>query len=306
MALETLRSHPARFTAVDLALVGVAFAWGTNASVLKGALTGWDPLAFNALRFGAAALLTFTYMWVTDPDWVLSRADLGRVALLGLIGNGLYQWLFIEAIHRSTASNTMLFLGLSPLVVTLWSAGAGLERMTAWVLGGAAISLSGVALVLLGQEGGLRFSAASVTGDLFGFAAMLCWAAYTVLARPIIARVGSSLRVTAWAMLFGASTNLLISFSSLRTQNFATAPGISWIGMGYSALVALVFGYLAYTWGVKQLGSARASVYINLVPIIAAAVAWVMLGETWTAWQWAGALLVILGVTAAKMESARP
>lgn len=302
MATEAGARLAARPYLVDVCMVSVALVWGINASVVKASLAGWDALAFNALRFAAAAVLIFFYVRFTDKNWRLSGGELWRVALLGLVGNGLYQWLFIEAIARSTASNTALMIGMSPLLVTLWGALAGTDRITRWLLGGTAVSIAGVCLVIWGQHGKFQFGAATITGDLIGLGATVCWAAYTVYARPVISRVGSSLRVTAWAMLFGALTNLLIGVPALLRQDWTTVTASSVMGMMYSCVMALGFSYIVYAWAVQRIGGARTALYVNLVPLFAATVAWLYLNERWTAPQWAGAILVIVGVSVARLE----
>jgi drug/metabolite transporter (DMT)-like permease len=301
-AQEQAGESRVKFSAVDLGMLGVALVWGINIPIVKGALAGWDELAFNAIRFGAAAVLIVAYVCFTDPAWRLSRSELWRVAVLGLVGNGLYQWLFVEAVARTTASNTSLLLALSPLAVTLWGAVTGNDRMTSWVMGGTAVSVLGVALVVVGGEGSFSFGSATMAGDLIALGAMICWAAYTVYAKPVIERVGSSLRVTAWAMLFGALTNLVIGIPALVRQDYSLVTGSSIAGMTFSFLMSLVFGYIVYAWAVKRVGAARTAIYINLTPVIAALVAWLFIGERWNSLQWAGALLVIAGVTVAKLE----
>lgn len=304
MAAETeLLPQPRhRLTVVDIAMISVALTWGINASVVKAAMAGWHVLAFNAIRFSAAAFAIFGYVVLTDKQWRLSRGDLWRVAVLGLVGSGLYQWLFIEGIARSTASNTALIVATSPLVVTLWGAVTGLERFSAWLMAGVAISFGGVAMVIMGQAGGLHFTPETLAGDLIILGAMFCWAAYTVYVRPVIDRVGSPMRVTAWAMLFGAFANLLLGLPGMLAQDYSAVTAGSWLGMAFSGGMALVFSYLIYGWAVKRVGSARTAIYINLTPIIAAVTAWIWLGESWAPLQWVGAVLVIVGLYVAKLD----
>ncbi|HWI52757.1 MAG TPA: DMT family transporter [Symbiobacteriaceae bacterium] len=291
--------------AVDLALISVALVWGINASVVKASLAGWDQLAFNAIRFSAAAILLFLYVMATDKGWRLSRQDFWHVAVLGVVGNGLYQWLYIEAVPRTTASNVSIIIALSPLLVTLWGMLNGIERRSGWVAAAAAASVGGVAMVILGAPGGFHLGGPNLKGDLIALLAMVCWAAYTVYARPVIDRVGSSLRVTAWAMLFGAVSNTLIGIPGLLHQDFgAVTPG-SVAGMTYSALLSLLFGYVAFAWGVGRIGGAKTAIYTSLTPVFAAIVAGLFLHESWSGIQWVGAACVVAGVAMAKIESAR-
>jgi len=294
-----------RVSAVDLAMLTVVAIWGINSAVVKSSLAGWDQLAFNAIRFPGAALLLFAYLLLTDRQWRLKWSDLWRVAALGLVGNGFYQWLYIEAISRGTASNTSLIIAMSPVVVTLWGALAGTDRLSAWIYGGVAVSFAGAGLVIFGQQGGFHLGGPSLVGDLIAFGAMACWAGYTVYARGVIDRIGSSLRVTAWAMIFGAITNVLIGLPALLRQDYSLITTTSVSGMAFSAVFSLVAGYVIYAWAVSRVGGARTAIYLNLTPILSAVIAWLFIGEQWTVLQWSGALFVVVGVTVTKLEAAK-
>ncbi|HWI62321.1 MAG TPA: DMT family transporter [Symbiobacteriaceae bacterium] len=297
------RQQPA--VTVDLAIISVALVWGINASVIKSALVGWNQLAFNAIRFSAAAILLFVYVVATDKNWRLSRQDFWRVALLGLIGNGLYQTLYIEAVPRTSASNISVIIAMSPLVVTLSGMLTGIERKSGWVMAAAAASVTGVIMVILGENGGFHLGGPNLTGDLISLAAMVCWAAYTVYARPVIDRVGSSLRVTAWAMLFGAISNSLIGIPGLLEQDFSLVTAASVWGMTYSALGSLLFGYVVFAWGVARLGGARTAIYTSLTPVFAAIIAGLFYSESWTLIQWTGAAIGVGGVALAKIQGSK-
>lgn len=306
MANPQVKSVPAsRLSSVDIAMLSVVLIWGINSPIVKFSIHGWDPLAYNAIRFTAAAVVTFLYVAFTDKDWRLKPGDFWYVAILGLVGNGIYQTLYVESISRTTASNVSLIIAMSPLVVTIWGGLSKIDKVTAWVVSGTLVSVVGAILVIAANEGGLRFSGETFIGDLLAVGSMLCWGAYTVYAKPAINRVGSSLRVTAWAMLFGALTNLVIGIPALIRQDYAAATGLSLAGMTFSFLMSLAVGYVIYAWAVQRVGGARTAIYLNLSPIIAALSAAVLIGESWTLWQWVGAVLVVAGVTVAKLERAK-
>ncbi|HEY3368147.1 MAG TPA: DMT family transporter [Symbiobacteriaceae bacterium] len=305
VSLQTNTAPSSRLSTVDFAMLLVMLIWGVNAPIVKASLHGWDPLAFNAIRFPAAAIVTFTYVVITDKGWRLDRKDFWYVVVLGLVGNGLYQFLYVESISRTTASNTSLIIAMSPLVVTIWGGLAKTDRVTGWVVGGTLISVAGAALVVLAKAGGFAFSGVTFVGDVIAVGSMFCWGAYTVYAKPVINRVGSPLRVTAWAMLFGAMTNFAVGLPGLLRQDYSAITGASVAGMTFSFLLALALGYVTYNWAVQRLGGARTAIYLNLSPIIAGISSWLMINEGWAPWQWVGALLVIGGVTVAKMEAIR-
>ena len=81
---------------------------------------------------------------------------------------------------------------------------------------------------------------------------------------------------------------------------------MAWIGMIYSSIFALVIAYLIWYTGVQRLGNSHTSLYSNVVPIIAMAIAALVLGEPLTARKITGAAAVLGGLALTRMESARP
>jgi drug/metabolite transporter (DMT)-like permease len=75
-----------------------------------------------------------------------------------------------------------------------------------------------------------------------------------------------------------------------------------WVGIALSALLALNVGYVIWYVGVQRLGSARTSVYSNLVPVAALVTAAVWLGEPIRGVKLAGAALVIGGLALTRLR----
>jgi drug/metabolite transporter (DMT)-like permease len=73
-------------------------------------------------------------------------------------------------------------------------------------------------------------------------------------------------------------------------------PLLAWGSITYSGLFALVIAYLFWYHGVRVLGPTRTAMYSNLQPVFALAVAWLVLGESITPWQIAGAISIISGL----------
>jgi drug/metabolite transporter (DMT)-like permease len=85
-----------------------------------------------------------------------------------------------------------------------------------------------------------------------------------------------------------------------RTDLAALSPA-AWGGVAYAGVLAIGVAYLLWYWGVQRIGSARTSVFSNLVPVVALVVAWAWIGETPTALQLAGAAVVLGGMTLARL-----
>ena len=79
-----------------------------------------------------------------------------------------------------------------------------------------------------------------------------------------------------------------------------------WMSVAYAAFLAMVVAYLLFYRGVRVLGPTKTSMYGNLQPIVALAVAWVMLHETPTPWQLLGAGFIMAGLLVSRTAKVRP
>src|SRR6266567_7495657 len=81
----------------DLSLVLMTLIWGVNFSVVKYGTGLVDPLAYNGLRVALAATSLVLIVVVSGGAWPARRTMVSLLAL-GMLGNGLYQILFVEGI----------------------------------------------------------------------------------------------------------------------------------------------------------------------------------------------------------------
>jgi drug/metabolite transporter (DMT)-like permease len=303
METETLTiPAKARFSAVDMALVVMSFVWGLNFTAVKGALADFQPLTFNAIRFGTSSLFLLGLLWLRERSIGVHRKDLARFVLLAIIGNTAYQLFFIHGIALTTATNSALILATTPIFVILFGALLDVEKVTSRVVQGVILSFLGVVMIVLGSGNTLTFSDQSLLGDLLIVANPICWSIYTVLSKPMLKEY-SPLKLTAVTMAIGAVPLVIVAIPSLNQQNWTTISMNSWLGLAFSAFFAIGLGYVIWYTGVSRIGSARTSLYDNLVTVFAVASAWILLGENMTVIQIAGAVLVFVSLYAVRRKS---
>lgn len=267
--------------------------WGANFSVIKYVLREFPQISFNALRLALAAAVFLVAIAVgAKADPPLTRGDWSRIALLGLIGHLLYQLAFVAGVARTTASNSALIFGTTPIAVALMSAFAGHERVPPLRWFGAALSMLGIYIVV-GQQASV--SSTTAIGDALVFFGMLCWSVYSVLAQPLLRR-HSPLVVTGYSMAMGATLYVALAVPALVTTDWAAISGISWTLTALSSLLALAFAYMIWYTAVQRIGSSRTAVYSNLTPLIAMLVAAVWLDEPVGARQLLGAATILCGL----------
>ncbi len=283
-----------------LLLLTVLF-WGVNFSVVKFALAALPPLAFNGLRFVIAAATMFILAHATGHRFNFRRRHIVYLIGLGLLGNTAYQVFFVFGIANTTADNSSLILATVPAWVALVGTIANVERVEAGGWAGVGLSLLGITLIIMGsdRQAKFHFGSATFSGDLLILLATLCWSGYTLLSRPMM-RHYSSAAVTSFSTLMGTIPLVLLSTPSLIRLNWDGVPPAAWLALIFSGIFGIALAYFFWNYGVSRLGSARTSLYSNLVPPIALLTAWFWLGETLTPQQWLGALLALAGVVLAR------
>jgi drug/metabolite transporter (DMT)-like permease len=286
-----------RLHRIDAALLLMAVFWGSNFTVVKIAVRDIPELPFNALRLllASAAFLVTLAMRRDIPR--LSRAEWRRIVALGIIGHVIYQLCFLGAVARTTVANSALIFAFTPITVALLTAALGHERipLTAWI--GALISLAGIYIVV----GAGRSAGATLAGDALATGAMTCWALYTVGARPMLA-TRSPVVVTGYSMTLGSLFYLPIAWPALRALDLASVRPAAWIALVLSALLALYVSYMIWYTAVRAIGSTRTSIYSNVTPLVAMAVAAIWLDEPITATKLIGAATVVMGLAVTRLE----
>jgi len=278
--------------------------WGINFPLIKVALAEIPPLAFNALRFPLAALVLLALVAATGGMRRPEPGDALRLVGLGVLGNVVYQLLFIFGLAATTAGNASLLLATTPAWTALLSTAVGHERLARRVWLGVFGAVGGMVLVVAGGDG-FRFSGATLTGDLLMVAASMTWATYTVGARPLIQRYGA-MPVTAWTLWAGTPALVLLGIPALTRTDLGSVSGASWGALVYAGVLAISVAYALWNRGVRRLGNARTAIYSNTVPVVALAAAWIGLGEVPTLLQLTGAGVILAGLTLARTGRGRP
>jgi drug/metabolite transporter (DMT)-like permease len=307
---------------LDGLLLVMTLIWGTNYALVKSAFSEIDPQAFNALRlveasvimvganlvvrrarpavadagggFGEVASIFHTPAPVTGGDWL-------RLTWLGLVGHCLYQYLFIGGLARTSVANGALIVSSSPIVITLFSTVTGKERLGAMHWAGTLLSFLGIYLVV-GR--GAHVSEGSLRGDAMLLGAVVCWALYTLGARPLMAR-HSPVGITALSMLIGTLLYVPLVARELGSVDYHAVSAITWTKLIYSSLFAICIAYTIWYAAVREIGSARTSVYSNLLPIVAMATAYIWLHEPVDTAKLGGAASVLAGVALTRMGQRR-
>jgi drug/metabolite transporter (DMT)-like permease len=278
--------QPSRALALLEALL-VSLVWGSSFIIVKLALTELGPLTIGGLRYfiGFACLLPF----LRRGNFSLPRVQWMRMALLGFsaytLGNGAMFWAL-----RFLPATTGSFL-MSLITVTVLFGGIVWLREIP-----NRVQILGICVVLAGMA--LFFSPGLKPGEPVGLAifmlALLGFTLFGLLSRlAAIDRQVDTLTLTAVPLAIGGGTLLAIA---LPIEGIPNAPLRTWGLVLFLAAVNTALGYVLYNHSLQSLQAFEMNVLLNLSPVWTALLGWILLGETLNNPQWAGMLVVLVGV----------
>lgn len=278
----------------DLLLLATVSLWALNFTVSKYILDeGFHPLAYSAVRYGAAALVFAGITLALEGSLRIGRAEapLAAGCVIVLFAN---QLCFVYALDLTTATTTALLFGTLPIWTGLLARLTGVERMSMRFWLAAGLSFAGVALVAVGSGGNLS---TSLAGDALAVGGAATWAAYSVAIAPLMRRY-SPFRLSA-VFLLGVTVPLfVVGAPSIADQEWNLG-WLVWLGFAFAVLGPLVLTNLLWFTAIDRVGPSRASLFANLQPFLAAIVALIVLSEKISTLQVAGGLALAVGILVA-------
>lgn len=288
-------------------VAGGGILWATNgissSLIFAGGLISATELA--ALRiYGAAAILGIGVVTVLPR---LPRGALLRLAAFGILGVNLPQWLYYEAISRISVPIALVIVYTAPVLVTAFERVVRRERLPPTVYLSIVVAIGGVVAAVLGGDGGI--GALSAAGLLLAVATMVAYSVQILLAAIQPAEI-SPLQRIGGAMVFGSVFWLVVAplwgmpwdVAGVATDLGPRLDGTA--ALGLLVLYVTVFGtvvpYTMLVAGTPRIGPGAAAVTGMIEPIVAAVLAWVILGQSLTPVQMIAITVALGGVTTAE------
>jgi drug/metabolite transporter (DMT)-like permease len=290
-----------RPTTVELMLLTTILLWALNLSVTKYILThGFLPLPYATVRYGFAGLIFIGLTLYVERTLRVERRHLPVLALAaGTLS--LNQLSFVFALDVTTASTIGLLLGAIPIFAALFGLALGTERPTGRFWLAALVSAVGVGFVAAGTGGEIT---GSLGGILLGLSTAATWAAYSVLAAPLL-RTYSPSRMSAIVIPGGWIVIALSGLPQTTDQEWDVGWEI-WALMAFATMGPLVLTNVLWFRSVHRIGANRATLAANLQPFVAAVLAVVLLSEPLSWLQVAGGVLIALGILVVRRRASVP
>lgn len=271
-----------------------SLCWASAFIAGKVVLAELTPLPAAGLRHLCAALLLLPFAWRARHAADL-RAAAAPLAVMVVAGGVFYQWTFMAALQRTSATNASLLVALNPALTVLLAPLVG-EPLTRRRFTGVAIALAGAAVVIThGDAAVLRSLAAARGGDLLALTAAGLWAAFNLASRTAVAHLPHSV-TNAVVFGLGSLAALLIALPEAPFTQLAQASGGALAALLFMVVASSVLAGQLFLFGVHTVGVGRTVVFVYFVPVLTALLSAALLDEPLLASQFAGGALVLAGV----------
>jgi drug/metabolite transporter (DMT)-like permease len=263
------------------------------------------------LRFGIAAVAMAG--WVRRPadEAPLSRHDRVLLFFESFLGNFLFSVCMLHGVAMSTALAAGVIMAALPGMVALLSRVFLGERLTGQVLAGIACAVAGIALVSWSKQHGAAAqtpapadeSSRAAIGNLLLLGAVFCEASYVVIGKKLSAAIGPR-RISALVNLWGLALVTPLGLWQALSFDFTRVAAPTWGLLVFYALAASVVSIWWWMTGLRQVPAAQAGVFTVMLPVSAAAVGVLLLGEAFNSSQAGAFVLALLGVALATWPAA--
>ncbi len=284
-----------------LLLVGATAMWGANTLFSRLAVNEISPMLLTFLRW----VFVCGIAWLSagkdlKEHWPVVKPKLLFIGLMGVIGFTSFNALMYAAAYHTTAVNISIIQGSIPIMVLLGGALVYHTSISWQQILGISITLFGVALIAFKGELSTLLTLNFNIGDLFMLAASLCYAVFTLALRNKPKIPG---------LLFFAILSTAAALSSFPLALYEVLThSLIWPSLiGWSVTAAIVFfpSYLAQLFFIRSVeivGPARASIFINLIPVFGTGFAIFFLRESLPLVQAAGLVMVLAGIWLAEHQ----
>jgi drug/metabolite transporter (DMT)-like permease len=277
-----------------LALFGVQVSFGLFPvfSKLAFARGGFSPAAVGAWRMGVGAAVLGVLAWcIHGRRFPAAARDVLPLLVASVLGVTANMLLYLEGLARSSANEATLVMCLIPVFTFGIAAAVGQERLRAGRALGILVALLGASALFWAQDRAVARE--HLAGNLLMAANALCYAAYFVWTRPLVAR-HPPLVVIAWVFLLAVPAAAWIALHEDLAP--ATASAAAWWSLAFVLAFPTVLAYLLNVYALARVPASTAAVFIYLQPVLTVLASAALLGERPTRGVIVGGLLVSLGI----------
>jgi len=277
-------------------LFGAVFFWAVNTVIAKAVVMEIRPMALSFYRWLIALMVILPFaVSHLKKDGILIRQHLGFLFVLALPSVTAYNSILYFGAQFTTATNISLVVATMPVMTLFFSWVMNKEKPLFLQFMGILVSIIGMLLIITKGSWRLLVNLSFNPGDLLIVFAIASWAFYSVLLKKRQINISP---VSFLTVLIALGTLCILPFYAWE---FFVYKGFEVNRVNISIFLYLgifpsVLSYIFWNYGVRTAGAAIASIFMYLLPVFTAAIAFVFLDEKLYFHHFLGGLLILLGL----------
>lgn len=278
-----------------------AFLWSGNFVLSRAMNATIPPAGFVFWRWVVAfCLLSPIALPRLRREWGIVRSNWRLICICGFFGVTLFNLLIYTAVHTTTAINAALVNSAIPVFIIMFARLIYGQRVTLRQHTGIALSLFGVATIILQGDPARIRTLSFNRGDLLVLLAAVAWALYSVALRRYPQGLNPFVflfSITASGLFFLAPfyAHEIVS-GSLMIPNYPTILSIAYVG-----IFASVVAFSTWNSGLRRVGAHVGGQFIHLMPAFSTILAVAFLGERLQLFHIVGITLIFVGILCATL-----
>ena len=274
--------------------------WAGSFIAGKVALRSYDPMVIIFSRMGLASLC-FVFFRQRFRQVIYRPGDWKYLLFMGFCEPCLYFLFEIKALENTSASQAGVIAAVLPLMVAVAARLFLKEHITNKTIAGFIAAIGGAIWLSLASEATAQ-APRPLLGNFLEFTAMVCATGYIVTLKRLTSTY-SPLFLTAVQAVIGFAFYFPLLFlpSTVLPTHFDPG-GVA--AIVYLGIFVTLGAYGLYNFGVSRIPVNQASAFINLIPVFAIFLGWLILSERLTLMQFAAVALILAGVTFSQERSA--
>ncbi|MCJ7806843.1 MAG: DMT family transporter [Clostridia bacterium] len=280
-----------------LAGTGVSLAWGLSFMFTRGALDHISPFHLLGLRFAVAVAVMILLRFLKIIKIEATAADYITLLPLALFQPILYFSSETVGIFLTSASYSGMIIAAIPIFVAILSAIILREHPNRMQLIFILASVAGVIFIIFMDNHSI--AGINPLGTLALLGAVTAAACYNIASRKASAK-HPPLLITWVMMVVGAVVFNVIAMTQHliegNLENYITPLAELWTTVVYLGVVASVGAFFLYNYVLSNITATRASVFVNMVTVVAIATGVLFRGEVVFWYHLAGTAAILAGI----------
>ena len=304
-----MTAHPPRWLAYGSLALSMTLV-GSYVALSKPLVAALSVFLLAWLRFGIGGVVMLHWLKRSPLEVPMSGTTKRLLFLESFFGNFLFSIAMLYGVSMTSAVSASVIMATIPAVVALMSWAFLKERIGLRIWAAIACGVLGIAVLALSKNElhsdvsrGLEADLANskvLWGNILVFVAVLCEAAYAVIGKKLTGSLPPK-RIAALINLWGFVLVTPMGLYAAWHFDFSTVAPPLWLLLVFYALAASVWTVWLWMTGLQTVPAARAGVFTVMLPISAAVVGVLVLGETLSSMQMLAFGIALLGVLLATL-----